>query len=552
MMELLQDAAQVEAPAYAKEESSLRPDDASPQTGRNILCISPHYTPSFGTFEYSYELTDGVEAFMPPQGLLVIAAALPKHWSVRFIDENMEPASDRDFEWADAVFVSGMHIQRRQILDICRRAHRHNKVVALGGPSVSACPDYYPTPDYLHLGELGDATEKLVEILEKDVARPASQIVLKTAVRRDLTDFPIPAYELAKIDRYLLGTIQFSSGCPYRCEFCDIPGLYGRVARIKTPEQIIAELDKLLACGVVGQVYFVDDNFIANRPAVAKLLPHLVAWQKRNGYAINFACEATLNIARYTEILTQMREASFDALFVGIETPEPEALRGMDKKQNLTAPILESVKAINDHGIQVVSGIILGLDTDTLETGSKLLHFIDESQIPMLTINLLQALPQTPLWDRLEKDKRIDEDESLESNVRFLLPYDEVVAMWRRCMKEAYEPERLFARYEHQMSATWPNRYPKPNSKQRTSPKNIKRGLVMLAKILWKLGVRGDYRRAFWRFTWPRLRRGEIEAVIATAVSAHHLIMFAREASAGRINASHYSAKLQMNEPLTQ
>ena len=549
----LQDVVHEGEHTQAHEVSPLRREDASQKVPRNVLCVSPRYTPSFGTFEYSYELTDGVEAFMPPQGLLVIAAVLPKHWSVRFIDENMQPATDSDFEWADAVFVSGMHIQRRQIDDICRRAHRHNKVVALGGPSVSACPDYYPTPDYLHLGELGDATEKLLAILEKDVTRPATQVILKTDVRRDLTEFPIPAYELAKIDRYLLGTIQFSSGCPYRCEFCDIPGLYGRVARIKTPEQIIAELDKLLACGVVGQVYFVDDNFIANRPAVAKLLPHLVEWQKRNGYAINFACEATLNIARYTEILTQMREASFDALFVGIETPEPEALKGIDKKQNLVAPILESVKAINDYGIQVVSGIILGLDTDTPETGQRLLDFIDQSNIPMLTINLLQALPGTPLWDRLEKDNRLDEDEARDSNVRFLLPYDDVVAMWRHCMKEAYEPERLFQRYEYQMRATWPNRIPKPNSKQRTSAKNIKRGLVMLGKILWKLGVRGDYRRAFWRFTLPRLRKGEIEAVIATSISAHHLIMFAREASAGRINASHYSPKLQMIEqPVAQ
>jgi hopanoid C-2 methylase len=528
--------------------SRTDPRPISQGVARRIICVSPRYTPSFGTFEYSYELTAGVRAFMPPQGLLVIAASLPKHWSVRFIDENMAPATDADFAWADAVFVSGMHIQRRQINDIIRRAHRHDKVVALGGPSVSACPQYYPTADYLHIGELGDATERLFSILERDATRPEKQIPLKTESRRDLIDFPIPAYELAKIDHYLLGTIQFSSGCPYRCEFCDIPGLYGRVARIKSPEQMIAELDKLLACGVVGQIYFVDDNFIANRAQVAKLLPHLVEWQKRNGYPLNFACEATLNIARYTELLALMREASFDTIFCGIETPEPEALKGIDKKQNLVVPILESVQTINSYGMQVVSGIILGLDTDTLETGKKLLNFIDESQIPMLTINLLQALPGTPLWDRLAKDGRIDEDETRESNVRFLLPDDDVVAMWRDCMRDAYEPERLFARYEHQMKVTWPNRVTKPNSPARTSPANIKRGLTMLAKILWKCGVRGDYRRTFWRFTWPKLMRGEIEQIISTAISAHHLIMFARAASSGQQNASNYSTKLQMIE----
>jgi radical SAM superfamily enzyme YgiQ (UPF0313 family) len=519
-----------------------------PDCVRRILCVFPRYTPSFGTFEYSYCLTLGTRAFMPPQGLLVIAATLPDHWQVRFIDENMEPAKDEDFAWADAVFVSGMHIQRRQMEDVCRRAHRHDKVVALGGPSVSACPEYYPSFDYLHVGELGDGTEELFAILAQDTSRPERQVVLTTKTRRELVDFPLPAYELARIDRYLLGTIQYSSGCPYKCEFCDIPGLYGRVPRIKTPAQIIAELDKLLERGVAGAVYFVDDNFIANRRAITELLPHLIAWQKRTGYPLNFACEATLNIARTPEVLALMREAGFDTIFCGIETPDPEALRGMDKKQNLAVPILDSVRAINKHGMQVVSGIILGLDTDTPESGKQIVEFIEESKIPMLTINLLQALPRTPLWDRLERDGRIDNDEGRESNVHFLMPYDEVVAMWRRCMQEAYEPERLFARYEYQTRESWPNRLPRPLSRRRLSPLNIWRGLVMLAKVFWRLGVLADYRAIFWKFALPLLRRGEIEPILATAVSAHHLIMFSRDACAGRANASNYAPKLRVLE----
>lgn len=520
---------------------------------RRILCVFPRYTSSFATFEHSYELMPGIKACMPPQGPLVIAASLPKHWPVRFIDENMVEATDHDFAWADVVFVSGMHIQRRQIDDICRRAHRYDKPVALGGPSVSACPEYYPSADYLHIGELGDATDALIAILARDIRRPAAQVVLTTKIRRDLTEFPLPAYECAEIGRYLIGTIQFSSGCPYRCEFCDIPGLYGRVARVKAPAQIIAELDKMVACGVFGQVYFVDDNFIANRAAVADLLPHLIAWQKRTGYAITFACEATLNIARHPELLAQMREAAFDVIFCGIETPEPEALKGMDKKHNLAMPILESVQTINAHGMQVVSGIILGLDTDTLDSGRGILDFIEQSNIPMLTINLLQALPRTPLWDRLERDNRLDHDECRESNVRFLMPYDDVVTMWQECMAEAYDPERLFARYERQMRATWPNRFRPPLSKARCSPANLRRAAVMLGKVLWKVGVRGDYRRPFWKFALPRLLRGEIEAILMVAMQAHHLIMFARDASAGRGNASNYSPKLRLlEEPVTQ
>ncbi len=517
---------------------------------RRILCVFPHYEPSFGTFEYAYPLTDKTKAFMPPQGLLVIAAVLPPHWDVRFVDENMAAASAEDFEWADAVFVSGMHIQRRQIDSINRRAHQHGKPTVLGGPSVSSCPEQYPDFDYLHLGEMGDATDELIAILGDTLERPRSQVTLRTKVRRELSQFPMPAYELAAIDRYMLGTIQFSSGCPYKCEFCDIPGLYGRVPRLKTPEQITAELDKLLSFGVNGSVYFVDDNIVGNRKAIRDLLPHLVEWQKRNGYAITFACEATLNIARSPEILALMREAAFEAIFCGIETPEADALTAMDKGHNMVMPILDAVKIINDHGMQVVSGIILGLDSDTPDTGAKVLSFVEQSQIPMLTINLLQALPQTPLWDRLQKAGRIDARDDRESNVDFLMPYDQVLDMWRECMERAYRPAEVFKRYTHQMQATWPNRLPRPNSKQRTSWSNIKKGVSILAKLLWIVGVRGDYRIPFWKFALPLLLRGKIEALLTYGLPAHHLIMFARDACSGHGNASHYSTKLRSSEPV--
>ena len=517
---------------------------------RRILCVFPRYAPSFGTFQHAYPLMDGVRAFMPPQGLLVIAAVLPKTWKVRFVDENMGPASASDFVWADAVFVSGMHIQRRRIEDICQRAHAFGRVAVLGGPSVSACPELYPSFDYLHIGELGDATGALIGMLGRDVSRPREQIVLTTKSRRELCDFPAPAYELAEIGRYFLGSVQFSSGCPYTCEFCDIPALYGRVPRLKTPGQLVAELDKLLACGVNGSIYFVDDNFIANRRALRDLLPHLIQWQKRNGYAVSLSCEATLNIARSPEILALMREAAFDTIFCGIETPEPEALRAIDKAHNLMVPILDAVRTINRHGMEVVSGIILGLDTDTEDSGARILDFLEQSKIPMATINLLQALPRTPLWERLQQENRLlrDEDSERESNVEFMLPYDDVLAMWRACMAKAYRPDILFARYEHQMRATRPNRLKRPKSRQRLSQRNIAKGLVILARILWIVGVRGDYRHTFWQFTLRRLVRGQIEPVLSVGLCAHHLITFAREACAGRGNASHYSAKARTPE----
>ena len=521
---------------------------SSQLTPRRVLCVSPKYAPSFGTFEYAYELMDGITAFMPPQGLLVIAASLPPTWEVRFLDENMTPASDADFAWAEVVFVSGMHIQRPQIHDICERAHRAGRTAVLGGPSVSSCPDYYPDFDYLHVGEIGDATQQLFEILAEDCSRPVRQVILTTKERRPLTEMPAPAYELAEIDRYFLGSIQFSSGCPYQCEFCDIPGLYGRVPRLKTPEQVLGELDKLVANKVNNAVYFVDDNFIANRRAVKELLPHLIAWQRANGYPISFACEATLNIARAPELLEMMREAGFDTIFCGIETPDPAALKAMSKTHNMMVPILEGIETLNYYGMEVVSGIILGLDTDTPESGQAILDFIEISRIPMLTINLLQALPKTALWDRLAATGRLIHDEDRESNVDFLLPYEEVVQMWRDTMARAYDPATLFARYEHQVTNVYANRFPKPASPQRVSWANIKKGLGLFANIVWKVGVRSDYRREFWAFAWPKLKRGEIEAVIQVGLVSRHLIRFAREASVGTMNASHYSAKLR--EPL--
>src|SRR3954447_20303326 len=515
-------------------------------TVRHILCVFPRYTPSFGTFEYAYPLTASAKAFMPPQGILLIAAYMPANWPVRFVDENIRPASKEDFEWADAVFVSGMHIQRQQMNDICRRAHAFDLPVALGGPSVSACPDYYPSFDYLHVGELGDATNELFRRLAQDCSRPERQVVLTTKDRVAMSDFPIPAYELAETRKYLLGSIQYSSGCPYQCEFCDIPGLYGRNPRLKTPAQIIAELDKLRECGMTDTIYFVDDNFIGNRKAALDLLPHLVEWQKRTGYVTRLACEATLNIAKRPEILELMKEAMFVTVFCGIETPDPGALKAMHKDHNMMVPIMEGIHTINSYGMEVVSGIIMGLDTDKPETADALLAFVDESQIPLLTINLLQALPKTPLWDRLEREGRLlEEDDSRDSNVAFLLPYDEVVSSWRKCMEVAYEPAKLFARYQYQCEYTYANRLKVPVAPELKTWPNIRRALIMLRNIFWKVGVLGDYRKVFWKFALRRLRRGDIEGLIGSAMIAHHLIMFARAASGGQQSASNYSMRLR-------
>ena len=519
---------------------------------RRVLCVFPHYTPSFGTFNHAYRLMKGVRAFMPPQGLLLIAAYMPEGWPVLFIDENIRKATAAELEWADVILVSGMHVQRQQIHDIAERAHAAGKVVMLGGPSASASPEMYPDIDYLHIGEMGDATDRLIACLDESIARPSAQIRFETKDRLPLQDFPIPAYDLIPLKNYLMLTLQFSSGCPYLCEFCDIPNLYGRQPRLKTAAQITAELDAMRQQkGHPPVVYFVDDNFVGNRKAAKDMLPHLVAWQKQHGYPMSFACEATLNIAKQPETLALMRESSFIGIFVGIETPEADALKAMRKNQNVAVPMMESIKTLNDYGLEVTSGIILGLDTDSDDTEARLKDFIEVSHIPMLTINLLQALPKTPLWDRLKAAGRLSDDSTLESNVRFVRPYDDVVSMWRRCIAYANDPERLFARFHHQVESTYVNRMIPP-ARGKLNWANLSSALVLAFRVMLHIGVLSDYRKPFWRAARHALRRGQIDAVLGMGFIAHHLIQFTREALRGEQNASYYSTKMRQAEPVPE
>ena len=516
---------------------------------RRILCIFPAYAPSFGTFSHAFKLMPGVRAFMPPQGLLLIAAYMPAQWPVRFVDENIEPANESDLAWADVVLVSGMHIQAPQIRNIHARVKAAGKVMALGGPSVSGSPEMYPDVEYLHIGELGDATDRMIAALDESVAPPPAQTRFETKERVPLSDFPIPAYDLIPLRQYLMLTLQFSSGCPYRCEFCDIPGLYGRQPRLKTPQQVAAELDAM--CSQPGHpqvVYFVDDNFIGNRKATREMLPHLLEWQRQHKYPLQFSCEATLNIAKQKDILALMRETAFIGIFVGIETPEADALKAMRKDHNMAVPMLESIKTLNDYGLEVTSGIIIGLDTDSIDTEERLRDFVDISRIPMLTMNLLQALPKTPLWDRLKRDGRIADDPALESNVRFLRPYDEVIALWRRSIAYANDPERLFARFIHQVDATYVNRFFPPGNGKLTWA-NLKFAAIFFARLAYHVGIRSDYRRPFWRAFRYALRRGQFDGAFGIGFIAHHLIEFTREALRGDQNASFYSALRKQQAP---
>jgi hopanoid C-2 methylase len=317
--------------------------------------------------------------------------------------------------------------------------------------------------------------------------------------------------------------------------------LYGRNQRLKSPAQVTAELDAMLARGNPGCVYFVDDNFIGNQKAALALLETLVNWQEERGYPVQFACEATLNLARATRVLELMREAAFTTVFCGIETPEEHALQAMRKQQNLSQPLVEAVQTLNRYGLEVVSGIIIGLDTDSLQTGERIAAFIAESQIPLLTINLLHALPKTPLWDRLQADGRIVEDPRRPSNVDFLLPDDTVVEMWRMCIQESYSPAAVYGRFAHQLAHTFPHRKPLPVTQARVNGRSVLRGVRILGRLLWRVGVCGDYRRIFWKMALPCLIRGRIEELIHVGVVSHHLIEFTRECATGDAEMCFYA-----------
>ena len=494
-----------------------------------------------------------VKAFMPPQGILLIAALLPGTWEVRFVDENVRAATADDFAWADVVLTTGMHIQREQINGIVQRAHLAGRPVALGGPSVSSAPQYYPDADLLHLGEAGDATLRLFEWIDQSAKRPERQVSFRTADKLPLDQFPVPAYRHIRVLDYLLGSVQFSSGCPITCEFCDIPALYGRNPRLKRPEQILRELDELADNGAVS-IYFVDDNFIGNPKAAQELLPHLVEWQKQRDYTVRLSCEATLNIASYPGLLEEMRQAFFTNVFIGIETPEPAALRAMKKTQNLRSPILEAVRTINDYGIEVASGIILGLDTDTPETPPAIIDFARESQIPIMTVNILYALPNTALHRRLEAVGRIlseEESSNRDSNIQFLLPYEEVVGRWLEVIEEIYRPEAIYARYDYNAAHTYPHRLRPKQPWRQITPQNLRRGLSILARVIWKVGLMSDYRRVFWQMGLKQVRQGNVETFFQVAMVGHHLITYARECLEGKLQASNYSKRVGgMTNPL--
>jgi radical SAM superfamily enzyme YgiQ (UPF0313 family) len=511
---------------------------------RRVLCVFPRFSPCFASFHHAFPFFPGTVAFMPPQGILTIAAYLPAEWDVRVVDENVFPVTEDDAAWADVVMTSGMHVQRRRMAEIAELAHRHGKLAVAGGSSVSACPEYHSTYDLLQVGELGDSTDAIVARLDASLDPPDAQEVYTTDVRLDLDSFPIPAYEKVPLGSYMVQNIQWSSGCPYTCEFCDIPELYGRKPRTKSIPRLLAELDAIMAQRPAGGIWFVDDNLIGNKPAAKELLRALIGWQERHGYVLRLSGEATINMAQDEELLELMREAWFTDMYVGIESASMDTLATISKRQNTRTPLLDAIRTVNRYGIELSAGIIFGFDNDGPETGRNAIRFIEESGIPLVVLNVLYALPRTPLWRRLEKEGRlIPNAEAEESNVVFKLPQDTIVGMFREAVDAAYNVDALYRRFRYQSEHTWPNRKKLPLSRYPLSSPTVQMGLRAMGRVCWDIGMRGDYRGRFWRIAFDLAREGHLEHLVYMGAMGHHFIRYRDDILAGRIHSSTFSHK---------
>lgn len=432
-------------------------DRRRPPVGRpvRLLLVNPKFPESFWSFRWAIEeVLPRYRALNPPLGLATLAALTPSHWEIRIVDENVEPLPLEPE--ADIVGVCGMGVQsarQRELLDYYRgRGH----FTVAGGSYASLCPEKYtPHADAVVAGEAEYVWPQFCRDFEAGNPLPRYH---ETGVV-DLEDSPTPRFDLLHLDRYSTATLQFSRGCPYLCEFCDIIVMFGRKPRYKTLPQVKRELDALRQAGV-HKVFFVDDNLIGNRPAAKRLLRFLIEYQARVDWRFSFGTEASINLAQDAELLDLLRDAGFGWIFVGIETADAETLKATGKTQNLHEDVLASVQRIYGHGIDVIAGFIVGFDNDTLETFERQQRFIVDSGIQVAMVGLLTALPRTPLYQRLAAEGRIDIRADGADNTRpgtnivpLRMTYDAMVAayedLYRRLLTDSSIARRIRNKLQH-------------------------------------------------------------------------------------------------------
>ena len=458
-----------------------------------VLLINPEYPNTYWSFRHALPL-EGRRSAFPPLGLLTVSALLPRRWERRLVDLNVRRLKDQHIEWADMVFCTAMLVQKESLREVVARCKAKGKRVVLGGPYVTTSVENMPEADHIFLGEAETTLPEFVRDLERGEARRLYRAPDKPA----LSLAPVPDFRLAERGRYSAMSVQYSRGCPFSCEFCDIIEIYGRVPRTKSPGQMLSELDALRATGWRGTVFIVDDNFIGNKRNVRTLLPELADWQERNGRPFSFLTEASVNLAEDEPLLAEMRRAGFRRVFLGIETPVVESLKEARKPQNTRGDLLESVRRIQSYGMEVMAGFIVGFDNDPEDIFERQINFIRESAIPLAMVGLLTALPDTQLWRRLKREGRLLAESSGENTnceLNFVPKMDaaRLVEGYQALMRTIYRPSEYYSRALECVRRMSLER-PEPNKH------NLLAGAAALARIALRLGVLDRERREFWRF----------------------------------------------------
>jgi radical SAM superfamily enzyme YgiQ (UPF0313 family) len=497
---------------------------------RNVLMVYPRFVAdSFFNFRAACEAI-GRRSAAAPLGLITVAALLPPEWSVRFLDRNVEELAERDLEWADLVMTGGMIVQQRDTLDVIRICRARGIPVAVGGPDATSSPHVYREADFTIIGEAEDIMAGFVAAVEGG----AEHGIFEAAkFQVDVTKSPIPRFDLLKLENYLSVGVQFSRGCPFTCEFCDIIELYGRVPRAKTNDQMLAELDALYRLGWRGIVEFVDDNLIGNKKALKAFLPELARWLRVRGHPFEFATEASINLADDDELLRLLREANFFTVFIGIESPDTGTLIAAKKKQNTRRSIAESIHKIYAAGIFVSAGFIVGFDTEEGSVSRAMVALIEDAALPVSMVALLTALPNTQLTRRLANEGRLHRDYEFMhfSNLNFTLNFETrrpAIQVMRDCqtvIRQIYDTPSYFGRVRRLARALdWRGRRAK-------TP--IRSDVYQASRLAWHMMVRDTTMRTeVWKTVFDCLWHNprSLRAVVKLSLVYLHLGPFSRYA----------------------